>query len=101
MEGLMDNRPPLEIPAPEPVDSADGTLARTEAEAPRQVKVILTPITQGTLVTIVTQEWNGRMRMEQRVAALRLFTADRLGWAVAPQEALAATVRGLAAYLDA
>lgn len=101
MEGLVDNRPAEPALTAEQVDPGDGEIARTEAAAPRQVKVILTPIKHGTLVTIVTQEWNGRLRMEQRVAAVRLSAADRLQWSIAPSEALAAVIRGLAAYLDA
>lgn len=101
MEGLVDNRDQVPVPAPFPMDQADGEVTRAEAEAPRQVKVCLTPITHGTLVTVVTQEWNGRLRAETRVMAVRLHAADRLAWAIGPHEALTATIRDLAAYLDA
>lgn len=78
----------------------DPAVAETVAFAPRSVKVIFTPITAGTLVTVVTTEWQGALRMDQRVMAGRLGEVTRPDWAIAPHDALTRAVRALAVYLE-
>lgn len=101
MEGLVDNRPQSEDLTAEQLAEAGAAVTRAEAASPRQVRVLLTPMTKDTLVTVVTQEWQGRLRVETRVLAQRLQGISRLDWAVDPWETLRKAALALAATLDA
>ena len=101
MEGVVDYRPSqgeVEVLKLEPSNSS---IRAVEAYAPRQVKICLTPVSKGTLVTVLTQEWQGQVKIDTRVMALRLDGITRTDWAVGPQDALSAVVVALAAYLEA
>lgn len=90
---------------PEPLltvlDASSSQEVRLARFAPRQVKVCLTPVTTGTLVTVVTQEWQGALKTDTRVMALRLDDVGRLEWSLAPHDALTRVIVALAAYLEA
>lgn len=100
MEGLVDNRPaPDDDPALE-VDDDEAHVRFQEAMAPRAVKVVFTPMTRTTLATVVTQEWNGRLRVDTRVLATNLASASRLDWALDPWRALLQSMQALAGTIE-
>lgn len=101
MEGLVDGREAPEVTAIPLGEDNDELVTLRESTAPRQVKVCFTPMRTSTLATVIAQDYQGRLRAETRVMAIRLEGIPRLEWACDPHSALRRSLGALAAYLEA